>query len=181
MKGQNLVLARHGFDLHDPRIADSIEQVRLGLEKARRKLVSIEGKFTQQYFGQISELIPEKLRPESRKKYKAYDGINNILNLAYEVLSWKVHRALVKASVSRKRKGKREYLNDGLTRSLMKQLDAFYVRIVEVPRIRIGNRQTFETLINEEALLLAKFLRGERKTWIPRIEGSRFQMALSKT
>ena len=41
--------------------------------------------------------------------------------------------------------------------------------MVEVPRIRIGNRQTVETLINEEALLLAKFLRNERKAWIPRL------------
>jgi len=80
-------------------IADSIEQVRLGLEEARRKMVSIEGKFTQQYFGQILQLIPEKLRPEARKKYKAYDGINNAFNLAYEVLSWKVHRALIKAKL----------------------------------------------------------------------------------
>jgi hypothetical protein len=34
---------------------------------------------------------------------------------------------------------------------------------------RIGKRQTIETLINEEALLLAKFLKDEWKTWIPRI------------
>jgi len=40
---------------------------------------------------------------------------------------------------------------------------------IEVPIIRIGKRQTIETLINEEALLLAKFLRDERKTWTPRI------------
>jgi len=40
---------------------------------------------------------------------------------------------------------------------------------VEVPKIRIGKRQTIETLINEEALLLAKFLRDERKTWTPRL------------
>jgi hypothetical protein len=40
---------------------------------------------------------------------------------------------------------------------------------LEVPRMRIGKRQTIETLINEEALLLAKFLRGEWKTWTPRI------------
>jgi len=33
----------------------------------------------------------------------------------------------------------------------------------------VGKRQTIETLINEEALLLAKFLRDERKTWTPRI------------
>jgi hypothetical protein len=35
--------------------------------------------------------------------------------------------------------------------------------------MRHGKRQRIETLINEEALLLAKFLRDERKTWIPRI------------
>lgn len=33
----------------------------------------------------------------------------------------------------------------------------------------IDKRQTIETLINEEALLLAKSLRDERKTWAPRI------------
>jgi hypothetical protein len=41
--------------------------------------------------------------------------------------------------------------------------------IVEIPRIRIGARQEIETLINEEALLFAKYLRGERAVWIPRI------------
>jgi hypothetical protein len=30
-------------------------------------------------------------------------------------------------------------------------------------------RQTLDTLINEEALLLAKFLRKEKKEWNPRI------------
>jgi len=72
-------------------------------------------------------------------------------------------------STSRKRRGKREYLNGGQTRQLIKQLNAFFESIVEVPRIRIGGRQTIETLINEEALLFAKFLRDERKTWAPRI------------
>jgi len=35
-------------------------------------------------------------------------------------------------------------------------------------RIKHGNRQTIDTLIREEALLLAKYLRHERKEWIPR-------------
>jgi len=35
--------------------------------------------------------------------------------------------------------------------------------------MRTGGRQTIETLISEEALLLAKFLRNERKEWNPRI------------
>jgi CRISPR-associated protein Cas1 len=29
----------------------------------------------------------------------AYDGMNNIFNLAYEILAWKVHRALIKAKL----------------------------------------------------------------------------------
>ena len=70
---------------------------------------------------------------------------------------------------SRKRKGKREYLNGSQTRNLMKQLNAFFESVVEVPRIRVGKRQTIETLINEEAWLFAKYLRNERKTWKPRI------------
>ena len=32
-----------------------------------------------------------------------------------------------------------------------------------------GQRQSIETLINEEALLLAKYLRGEIDSWIPRV------------
>ncbi len=38
----------------------------------------------------------------------------------------------------------------------------------EIPRIRMGEKQTIETFINEEALLLAKFLRNEQKTWVTR-------------
>jgi len=69
------------------------------LEQARKMLMSIEGKFDEQYFPQIFKLLPEKIRPDSRKTFKAYDGINNIFNLAYEVLSWKVHRALIRAKL----------------------------------------------------------------------------------
>jgi hypothetical protein len=33
----------------------------------------------------------------------------------------------------------------------------------------MGKKQEIETLINEEALLLAMYLRNEKQTWIPRI------------
>jgi hypothetical protein len=36
-------------------------------------------------------------------------------------------------------------------------------------RIRNGEHQTIETLISEEALLFAKYLRNEKKDWLPRI------------
>ena len=70
---------------------------------------------------------------------------------------------------TRKRWGKREYLNSEKTRELEKGLNELFEDWVKVPRIRHGSRQTLETLFNEEALLLAKYLRGEKKTWIPRL------------
>ena len=51
----------------------------------------------------------------------------------------------------------------------MKILNDFFEKNVEIPRIKVGKKQTVETLINEEALLLAKFLRDEKKEWKPRL------------
>jgi len=71
--------------------------------------------------------------------------------------------------MTRKKVGKREYLNDIDSKKLMRGLNQFFECEVEIPRIRHGKKQTFETLISEEALLLAKYLRNERKDWNPRI------------
>jgi len=70
---------------------------------------------------------------------------------------------------SKTRKGKRQYLNEELQREFFKNLNLYFQKEVKIPRIRVGQKQEIETLINEEALLLAKFLRNESETWIPRI------------
>jgi hypothetical protein len=70
---------------------------------------------------------------------------------------------------STNRKGKREYLNDSLTHGLMKSLNEYFKMKVEIPRIRMGKSQEIETLINEEALLFAMYLRNEQRGWNPRI------------
>ena len=62
-----------------------------------------------------------------------------------------------------KRWDKREYLINSKTRELERGLDKIFEGMVEVPKIRHGSRQTIETLINEEALLLAKFRARARK------------------
>ena len=49
-------------------------------------------------------------------------------------------------------------------------LNADFKNTVEIPRIRVGVKQEIETLINEKALLFAKYLRNERREWIPRID-----------
>jgi CRISPR-associated protein Cas1 len=226
LEGQNQVLKKYGLKRHDFSIMQKVESLQdEDTARLRTRLMSIEGHFSDNYFSQILSLIPYSVRPESRKTFKAYDGINNIFNLSYEMLSWKVHHALIKANLepylgflhslakgkpslicdfmelyryliddfviqycrnlqkrdfimkyedfSTNRKGKREYLNDSLTHSLMRSLNDYFKTKVEIPRIRMGKSQEIETLINEEALLLGMYLRDERKDWIPRIAMTR--------
>jgi hypothetical protein len=48
-------------------------------------------------------------------------------------------------------------------------LNQYFQSKVGIPRIRMGDEQEIETLISEEALLFAMFLRNERQSWNPRI------------
>jgi len=68
------------------------------------------------------------------------------------------------------RMGKKIHLCDYEADSLAEDLNALFDRTVEIPRIKHGYKQTLETLINEEALLFAKYLRNEKRDWIPRID-----------
>jgi hypothetical protein len=65
--------------------------------------------------------------------------------------------------------GKRIHLCGYEADSLAEGLNSLFGIEVEVPRIRNGKKQTIDTLICEEALLLAKYLRNERQDWTPRI------------
>jgi CRISPR-associated endonuclease Cas1 len=92
MRGQNSLLEKYDLKTHDEDLVLSkVEKFDSSdLDSFRRKLNGIEGKYSESYIKQIFGLLPEKLRPEKRKRFKAYDGTNNIFNLAYEVLSWMV-------------------------------------------------------------------------------------------
>ena len=70
---------------------------------------------------------------------------------------------------SKHKRGTREHLNDSLASDLSQRLNGFFESKVDVPRIMHGQHQSIETLMNEEALLFAKYLRGENDTWIPRV------------
>jgi CRISP-associated protein Cas1 len=65
--------------------------------------------------------------------------------------------------------GKKIHLKEYETNSLAEDLKAFFDRMVDVDRIKIGKRQTIDTLMSEEALLFAKYLRQEKENWIPRL------------
>jgi CRISPR-associated protein Cas1 len=223
IRGQNELLKKYGLRWLDyypySQAVKAIDDS--DMTRARARLMSYEGRFSEQYFRQIFALFNESFRPEKRKTFKAYDGLNNIFNVAYRVLSWKVHLALIKAKLepylgflhaiqfglpslvcdfedlyrylvdnfligfcqtvkakdfvlkteehSKQKIGKREYLNEDKNRELVRSLDRYFETKVTVPRIRRGARQELETLISEEALLFASYLRNEKQSWNPRV------------
>jgi CRISPR-associated protein Cas1 len=72
--------------------------------------------------------------------------------------------------------GKRIHLCEFETNELAEDLNKLFERVVEIPRMRYGNRQTLDTLINEEAYLFAQCLRNEKPSWIPRISNLPFSL-----
>jgi hypothetical protein len=65
--------------------------------------------------------------------------------------------------------GKKFHLKEYEANSLAEDLNGFFDRMVNVKRIKIGECQTIDKLISEEALMFAKYLRNEKKVWKPRI------------
>ena len=221
LEGQNQVLKKYGLKRLDFVYTERIRNLEESdLTRLRRQLTQIEAKCAQLYFREVFSLFPEAVRSKRRRTFKAYDGLNNLFNLGYQMLKWKVHIALLKAELEPylgflhstqfgkpslvcdfqelyrhiiddfiiqhfmtltksdlvlkdedcppNRKGKREYLKKQENSDFMKKLNKHFTNLVEVPRMKVGERQEIETLINEEALLFAEFLRSERKTWAPR-------------
>lgn len=223
IEGQNYVLKKYGFKQHDlMQFKNKVAGVETdNLKAARNRLLTIEGHATQQYFRQVFQLLPTAIGVEKRRTFKAFDGINNTLNLAYTVLKWKVHRAIIRAKLepylgflhseqfgkpslvcdlmelyrytvddfviqycrslrkndfalkreeySSNRRGERQYLSKPLAKDMINRLNSSFETTVEVPRVRHGNRQTLETLINEKAFVFAQYLRNEKQNWVPRI------------
>ena len=71
--------------------------------------------------------------------------------------------------MSRTRKGKRQYLNEEMQEDYFKGLNLYFLKELDIPRVNVGKRQEFESVISEEAFLLARYLRNEIPVWTPRI------------
>lgn len=221
IRGYNEVLKKYGLrSLDYYPFSQAVKSLDGNLDEVRSRIMSYEGRYSRQYFNQIFSLFTENLRPEVRKTYKAYDGVNNVLNLGYSVLFWKIQLAFYEAKLEpylgylhhiawglpslildfqelyryliddfvisyakslkdrdfifsledySGKKGKRKFLNAVKRKDFLDSLDRYFDSRVDLPRIRKGSKQKIETLINEEALLFAKYLRDEKPTWNPRI------------
>jgi len=223
LDGQNQLLRKYSLKPLDSfRYSEEVKKLdEKDPRLLRTKLMGCEGRFSRRYFSQVLELFSESIRPERRRTFKAYDGLNNIFNIAYRILAWKVQIALIKAKLepylgflhgiqkgqpslvcdfqdlyrylvddfiiqhwrnadsrdfilknedySTNRKGKRQYLNETKNREFVNRLNRYFETRITIPRIRRGDHQEIETLISEEALLFARYLRDEKPTWQPRI------------
>jgi len=68
------------------------------------------------------------------------------------------------------RKYPRLYLNQEQNIKFKKCIHDYFKSIVEIPRMKVGSKQEFETLMNEEALLFTKYWEAKRKTGFPESE-----------
>jgi CRISPR-associated protein Cas1 len=100
IEGQNQVLSKYGLRRLDFLHIDRAKELETtDPRNLRYRLTSIESRCAKLYFDQVFQLFNPLLRPKGRKKFKAYDGLNNLFNLGYEILSWKIHLALTKAKL----------------------------------------------------------------------------------
>lgn len=218
IEGSNRVLEKYNFKPYKPILNIGSND---SLNDVRKRFVNIEGRMANYYFNNIFQLFPEKIRPEGRRTYKAYDGLNNLFNFGYAFLKWRIQLSLLKAKLEpflgyihsmqfgkpslvcdfqelyryliddflidrgyrlkvkdfvlknefymKCKSGQRIFLNDIQTSEIFNALNLFFESKVNIPRINVGNKQSLNSLIDEEALLFAKYLRNEKKIWIPRL------------
>jgi CRISPR-associated protein Cas1 len=98
IEGMNQVLTKYGLRRIDYSRTAKTKNLDEGEVRALRvRLTNIEGVCSRDYFDQIFTLFYEYLKPKGRIGYKAFDKLNNLFNLGYELLSWRVHIALLRA------------------------------------------------------------------------------------
>ncbi|MHA1974417.1 MAG: CRISPR-associated endonuclease Cas1 [Candidatus Hodarchaeales archaeon] len=97
IEGQNNILRKYELEPNDSTL-QVVERVNeLNPNSMRKKLMSLEAKHAKYYFRQVFKLFPREIRPHYRASYNAYDGANNMFNLAYRILFWKCYKSLSKS------------------------------------------------------------------------------------
>lgn len=105
IEGENQILKKYNLvsfeNLNLPRKEQIAKLYAEHIDKIRTKLHAVESKYARHYFKQIIGLFPQQLRKnwKTREGYRAYDSLNNLFNIAYELLQWKIYRALIKAKL----------------------------------------------------------------------------------
>jgi len=81
-----------------------IEQIqKINAEKLtknlRLKLQTVEERFSRHFYAQVFPLFPKWLRINKRIHRNATEPLNNLLNISFEVLEWKILKAVIKSKL----------------------------------------------------------------------------------
>ncbi|MBX5328483.1 MAG: CRISPR-associated endonuclease Cas1 [Candidatus Bathyarchaeota archaeon] len=161
-EGQNQVLEKLNLKPHDD--LDKIE----GLDSLTN-VMHFEAMHSKAYFQRLFSLLPKKIKPKSRQTYNAYDGVNNLFNLAYEVLSWKVYQAVIKAKLE-------PYL--GFMHSVQPQKPSFVCDFMEIYRYLIDYFVIEYCIKNKDLMFTLNYQNKGSRLFLGKAETKKFVKAL---
>lgn len=162
LEGQNRVLERFNLKPHND--IDKID----GLDSLKT-VMHFEAMHSKAYFQQLFSLLPKKIKPKSRQTFNAYDGVNNLFNLAYEVLSWKVYQAVTRAKLE-------PYL--GFMHSIQPQKPSFVCDFMEIYRYLVDCFVIEYCNRNKDLLFVLKYQERGHRLFIGKAETKKFMDAL---
>lgn len=93
-------LKTHEFNQNLPEIEEikNINAEKL-TQNLRLRLNTLEERFSRYFYAQTFPLFPKWLRIQKRIHRNATEPLNNLLNLSYEILEWKILKATIKAKL----------------------------------------------------------------------------------
>jgi len=68
-------------------------------QNLRLKLQTLEERFSKHFYSQVFPLFPRWLRVNKRIHKNAVEPLNNLLNLSFKILEWKMMKAVLKAKL----------------------------------------------------------------------------------
>lgn len=162
LEGQNQLLEKLNLEVHrDLGKLDGLDTI--------KAIMHFEAMHTKAYFQQLFSLLPKKIKPKTRQTYNAYDGVNNLFNLAYELLSWKVYQAVTRAKLE-------PYL--GFMHSVQPQKPSFVCDFMEIYRYLIDYFVIEYCNSHKDLLFVLKYEKKGQRLFIDRAETKRFVDAL---
>jgi len=101
LEAQASLLRKHGSDLNLDIFVRRLEKISAHSDNdnLRRNLLGIEGFTTKLYKKELAKLLPKTLRFEFQESYKSLYPMNNVFNLAYEVLNWQLWSSCLDAGL----------------------------------------------------------------------------------
>lgn len=105
IKNENNLLKHYGLKSYDKNLkSPTLENIRnVHAEKithsVRLKLNCVEENFSRFFYKQIFSTLPKWIQPRKRISRNAIESGNNLLNLSYEVLNWKIMKAILKSKL----------------------------------------------------------------------------------